>query len=67
VSSIVSGIERMGRPRSSSAGPWSKHCANPMSHRHSGEYPQAAIYLASDESRFVLGAELVVDGGISQL
>ncbi len=31
------------------------------------EIAQAALYLASDESRFVLGAELVVDGGISQL
>ncbi|WP_269821451.1 SDR family oxidoreductase [Mycolicibacterium smegmatis] len=28
---------------------------------------QAALYLAGDESTFILGAELVVDGGISQL
>ena len=31
------------------------------------EVAHAALYLAGDESSFVVGAELVVDGGISQL
>lgn len=31
------------------------------------ELAQAAIYLASDESRFVVGTELLVDGGVANL
>ncbi|MFZ4834065.1 SDR family oxidoreductase [Rouxiella sp. Mn2063] len=38
--------------------------------KHLGEaedIAQAALFLASDESRYMLGAEIVVDGGFSQL
>jgi NAD(P)-dependent dehydrogenase (short-subunit alcohol dehydrogenase family) len=31
------------------------------------EIASAVIFLASDESRYMLGAEIVVDGGFSQL
>jgi NAD(P)-dependent dehydrogenase (short-subunit alcohol dehydrogenase family) len=31
------------------------------------EIAHAAVFLASDESRFFVGAELVADGGMSQL
>ena len=31
------------------------------------EIADAAVYFASDESRFVVGSELIVDGGMSNL
>ncbi|MEE4742366.1 SDR family oxidoreductase [Pseudomonas alliivorans] len=31
------------------------------------EIDQAVLFLASDESRYMLGAEIVVDGGFAQL
>ena len=37
---------------------------NTMSHL---EIAHAAVFLASDESTFFVGAELVADGGMSQL
>lgn len=31
------------------------------------ELAKAAVFLASDESRFVVGTELLVDGGVANL
>ncbi len=34
---------------------------------HAEEVAQAVVFLASDESSFMLGSEIVVDGGVSQV
>jgi NAD(P)-dependent dehydrogenase (short-subunit alcohol dehydrogenase family) len=34
---------------------------------HAEEVAQAVVFLASDKSSFMLGAEIVVDGGLSQV
>ena len=34
---------------------------------HADELAKAALFLASDESSFMLGSEVAVDGGMAQL
>jgi NAD(P)-dependent dehydrogenase (short-subunit alcohol dehydrogenase family) len=34
---------------------------------HAGEIAHAAVFLASDDSSFITGTELFVDGGLAQV
>ena len=40
-----------------------RHSARPL--RHAAEVADLCVYLLSDESRFVTGAEFVIDGGLT--
>ncbi|MGW0134285.1 SDR family oxidoreductase [Streptomyces sp. NPDC003299] len=63
-------VAQVGRPRSRSAisSRWPNPPQDPARPRRSSdEVAATALYLAGDHSCFTTGAELLVDGGVTQL
>lgn len=60
---------KLGIPQDQLAGT-AEHIRNQIPLKHFGEpvdIAKAAVFLASDESKFMLGSEIIIDGGMSTL